>query len=114
MDPTFVPLTITRGIKFGPVTFTLTDANDAPTDLDGFTPFAHARKTPEGPLVLDLHPSVTAPGVVTIPSLSDEETLALKKASLNWDLVFEEDSTGERFGPYFAGSLEIESINTHA
>lgn len=89
-----------------------------PADLTDWIPYAEVRSEPEGSLVLNLAPAVTNPpaGVVTIPVIQDEQTILLPsggadKFKCRWDLIFQ-IPTGERIGPFIAGSFTIKSIIT--
>lgn len=89
-----------------------------PADMTDWIPYAEVRTEPEGALILDLAPVMTnaALGVLTIPAIQDEQTILLPpgtagKLKCKWDLIFQVP-TGERIGPYIAGSFLIKSIIT--
>jgi hypothetical protein len=89
-----------------------------PADMTGWIPYAEVRTEPEGALVLDLLPEFVYPqyGEVKIPAIQDEQTILLPagtggKNKCKWDLIFQVP-TGERIGPYIAGSFLIKSIIT--
>jgi hypothetical protein len=90
----------------------------APADMTDWIPYAEVRTEPESTLVLDLEPELVYPqyGVVRIPAIQDEQTILLPagnggKLKCKWDLIFQVP-TGERIGPYIAGSFLIKSIIT--
>lgn len=90
----------------------------SPADLTNWIPYAEVRTEPEGTLILDLLPVISDPtiGAVLIPAIQDEDTILLPagtggKLKCKWDLIFQVP-TGERIGPYIAGSFLIKSIIT--
>lgn len=104
-------------------TYVFTDAGTGTTqvlevaDLTGWVPDAEVRTDPEGTLIIDLLPTVTdaAIGEVTIPVITDEQSMLLPadggKLKAKWDFVFVVPS-GDRLGPFLAGSFTIKSIIT--
>jgi hypothetical protein len=89
-----------------------------PADLTNWIPYAEVRTEPEAVVVQNLVPAITDPtiGEVTIPAIQDEQTILLPsgtggKFKCKWDLIFQVPS-GERIGPYLAGSFMILSIVT--
>ncbi len=115
--PYNLPLTITKGVTYGPVIFQFKNEDQTPFDLtDGGTwkVFAYARRTKDATFKIDLNPIITdaAGGEVTV-QFSDEQTNAMMGGEYGWDMVLEVP-TGERIGPYFAGTLKIKEVYTHA
>lgn len=115
--PFNLPLTITKGINYGPVIFNFKQEDGTPFDLSSggvWQVFSYARKTKDAKNKIDLAPVITdaANGEVTMGPFSDEATNAFMGGEYGWDLVLEAP-TGERLGPYFAGLLRIKEINTH-
>lgn len=88
-----------------------------PADLTGYIPSAEVRSEPNGTLILDLLPALSDGdcGEVTIPVIPDNASMSLPadggSLKAKWDLVFI-IPTGERLGPYLAGSFTIKSIIT--
>jgi hypothetical protein len=82
--------------------------------LAGWAAYAHVRRKPDGPLVLDLAPVIAADdaaGLVEIPHLPWATTTALAYGSYVWDLILETPA-GVRIGPLLAGSFNVVPINT--
>lgn len=116
VTPFNLPLTITKGITYGPVIFTFKKEDTTPFDLtDGGTwaVLAYGRRSKDAKDKIDLNPQITdaANGEVRI-SFTDEQTLALMGGEYGWDMILLPPS-GERLGPYFAGILKVKEINTH-
>jgi hypothetical protein len=109
---TTLDLRIYRGITFAPDTIAVLDEDAEVVDLSGCTLYAQARAWGFRSPVIDLAPTITtaADGIVTI-ALTDEETAALVPGVYRWDLVVE-NAGGERLGPYVAGLLIVQAINT--
>ncbi len=99
-----------------PATLGTATADDNPVDLTGYAAEAQVRRQPRGAnVILDLNPSVTTPltGEVTIPSISSTDTSAITSyGKFYWDLVFKNSGTGERLGPFVAGSFTISDTIT--
>jgi hypothetical protein len=112
MTPAPLNLTIRKGITFGPVLITCRDSSGAFVDLTGWVVSAHARKSATSDLAFSLEPQITEPlsGGITI-AFTDEQTQALPAGSFKWDMVLERP-TGERLGPYIAGTLSVNPIIT--
>lgn len=115
MKPAHYPITVVRGVAFGPVEFHCKTTAGTPTPLTGCQAFAQVRVRPGAAPVADLMPVITdeAAGVVTIPKLTDEQTLTLPRGNFQWDLVLQ-DAAGDRFGPYVAGPFSVVDIVTQA
>jgi hypothetical protein len=114
--PFSLPLTIVKGITYGPVIFQFKQEDLTPFDFtDGgvWKVFAYARRSKDAKNKIDLNPLITdaVNGEVRI-SFTDEQTLAFMAGEYGWDLVLEMP-TGQRLGPYFDGKLKITEINTH-
>ncbi len=115
--PFNLPLTITKGVTYGPVIFQFKNEDGTPFDLSAggtWKVFAYGRRTKDAKNYIDLNPLITdaAGGEVTM-GFSDEQTNVMMGGIYDWDMVLEVP-TGERIGPYFAGDLKIREINTHA
>ncbi len=108
-----LPLTITKGVTFGPVTISFKNADASDFDLTNYHVFSYARRTKYDKNKIDLAPQITdAAGGTVEFGFTDEQTAALMGGVYAWDLILE-DPTGQRFGPYFAGKLSVLEINTH-
>ncbi len=114
--PFDLPLTIVKGVTYGPVVFHFKQENGDPFDLTSggsWKVFAYARLNKGAKNKIDLNPVVTdGPNGEATIEFSDEQTLAFMGGEYGWDMVLEVP-TGERIGPYFAGKLTIKEINTH-
>ncbi len=102
-----VPITSPTGtyIAHGASTGTATVTNH-PVDLSTYTPQAQVRRTAFGGLILDLNPSVTGSGQITIPPISGAVTGAIEShGNFYWDLVLK--TVSDRFGPFVKGSFTI-------
>lgn len=105
-----VPLTMRRGVTFGPLTFELEDANGSAVNLTGFTPRWIARPEIPSPNQYDFGPALSGTptdGKVIITQ-TDEETLRDWPAGSYQHALTLEDGTGQVFGPYIAGPLTVE------
>jgi len=114
--PFNLPLTVTKGITFGPVVFLFKKPDLTPfdfTDTGTWKVFAYARRSADAKQFIDLGPLITdaVNGEVRI-SFTDEQTLAQMGGTYKWDMVLE-SPTGIRIGPYFAGLYKVEEISTH-
>ncbi len=114
--PYNLPLTIKKGVTYGPVVFQFKKEDGTPFDLTNggtWKVFANARRTHDAVFKIDLNPIVTnaVGGEVTV-QFSDEQTLAMMGGEYGWDMVLEVP-TGERIGPYFEGVLKIKEGFTH-
>ncbi len=110
MVPAPFPLTLYRGATFGPLVITaLQEDQVTPVDLTGgWLVYAKVRKTPTGPVLIDLAPTVTngAIGEITIPAIPDETTEDSPGGNFVWDLLLERP-TGEVVGPFLAGAFVV-------
>jgi hypothetical protein len=106
MTPATKDLTVYRGTTFG-FKIVANDDDDDPVDLTGWSAFALVRETPQKHVVFDLEPAITDPtnGEVTV-SLTDEQTLIMEPGVFVWDFVLERP-TGERLGPFVAGTFTV-------
>ncbi len=112
--PAPLPLSLIRGVNFGPVMIHCKDAGDVAVPLAGWKAFAEVRKDPSSSLVLDLTPVIDADdaeGLITLPEILHAATAVLAEGSFAWDLILE-DPTGRRLDPIAAGPFTIESIQT--
>jgi hypothetical protein len=114
--PANLPLTITKGIHFGPIIFNFKQPNGDPFDFtDGGTwkILAYARRTKNAKDKIDLAPVFSdAPNGEARIEFSDEQTLAQMGGTYAWDLILESPA-GVRIGPYFEGPYHVREINTH-
>lgn len=114
--PFNLDLEITKGVTYGPVVFNFKNQDGTPFDLTvggTWKIFAYGRLTRGAKNKIDLKPIITnAPAGEATVQFTDEETNAFMAGQYGWDMILEVP-TGERIGPYFAGKLTIEEINTH-
>ena len=112
MKPAALSLSITKGITFGPIVITCSDASGDPLDLTGWTAHAQARVKPGAALAFDVGPEITGAtdGEITL-AMTDTQTNLLTAGVYQWDLVLE-NTDGDRLGPYLAGPATVEAINT--
>ena len=105
-SPGQLDLCITKGLTFGPVTFTLQTALEVAVDITGWSVSAEAQGVQYGHK-FDLLPVITdaTNGVITM-YMTDEQTALLNPADYTWDMLFENDS-GEKLGVYIEGSLSL-------
>lgn len=124
MSATSFNIVIVRGITHPSILVVFKNLVGAQVDLDSYNVYSQVRKKPGGSVVLDLEPviipddqllgypdEVLGPGRVKLAGYTDEETFAMKNASLYWDIVLE-NPAGERLGPFVAGSFDIITIIT--
>lgn len=104
--PGQLDLCITKGLTFGPVTFTLQTTLGVPVNITGWAVSAEARGLLYGH-TFDLLPTITDPvaGVVTM-YMTDEQTALLNAAEYEWDMIFE-NAAGEKLGVYIEGALSL-------
>lgn len=108
------PLEIQRGINFGPVEITATDAAGAVVPLAGWAARAQVRKSTDGPLIVDFRPAIELGdtiGLITLPEISWETTAGLPLGDFTWDLILC-DPTGRRMLGVRSAKLKISAINT--
>lgn len=107
MTPANYPLTIYRGTTFGPLLINCQDADGAPVDLTGYTPYAEVRRTALGPRVVNFAPTIPAPLIGQISfGLTDEQTAVLPHGAFVWDLLLE-DTSGAVLGPFLSGACTV-------
>lgn len=111
MIPATLDLTAYRGTTFGLV-IKAQDSNHAIVPLTGWTAFAQVRPAPQKHVVLDLNPIITnaSQGEVTI-SFTDEETALWAPGEFVWDFLLQRP-TGEKLGPFLAGTFSIKTAAT--
>lgn len=111
MTPGVLNLVLYRGTTFAQ-TFICQDDSHVAVNLTGWTAHALVRTDPQKHIVLDLNPVITngPAGTVSI-SFTDEETVLLAPGEFVWDLVLERPS-GERLGPFLAGTFIISTAIT--
>jgi hypothetical protein len=111
MIPANLPLIAYRGTSFGQK-FICKDSNQVIVDINGWTAFALVRVAPQKHIVLDLAPTITngAGGEVSI-SFTDEQTLLFPPGEFVWDFVLQRP-TGEKLGPFLAGTFSIKTANS--
>ncbi len=116
VTPFDLPLTITKGVTYGPVVFHFKQEDGSPFDLTvggTWKCLAYARRTKDAKQFIDLNPIITnAVGGEATVEFTDEQTTAMMGGMYGWDMILEVP-TGERIGPYFSGKLSVEEINTH-
>jgi len=109
-------LTVTKGVTYGPVQFTMRDEDGDPIDFtDGgeWKVLAYARPSKDSQFKIDLAPTFTdAAGGQFQIAFTDEQTLGQLAGRYHWDMIFESPA-GERSGPYFAGKYIVQEIYTH-
>lgn len=107
MTPAQLNLSIYTGATFGPVELIAKDKNGAIVDLTGWSVWAEVRESPSDTLVVDLAPTIVdaTAGKIHL-TLTDEQTAVLSTGTYQWDLLME-NPTGERLGPYIAGTVHI-------
>jgi len=102
------PITIFRGVTFGPFTLYAKDSVGAVLNLTGYTVAAHIRATLASSFLLhDLTPVITnvATGEITIERLQ-AVTLLLDFDEGVWDLIII-NSALKRLGPYVGGRVDV-------
>src|SRR4051812_39102797 len=108
------PLTVTKGITFGPIVITCKDDAGVAIPLTGYTPFAEVRESADATaVILNLQPVITnaASGIVTIPTIPKETTRGMTAGVFHWDFILQKP-TGERIGPFVRGFFKIKGIIT--
>lgn len=107
MTPGVYNITLYRGSTF-PLVGIQFIGGSGPFDLTGFTAKSEVRVQSGESVILDLQPEVSdaASGTITIPSLTDEQTLALPAGVYHWDLLLL-DVFNEVFGPFLTGQFYI-------
>lgn len=112
MIPGDLNLTLYRGATFGPVTFQCLN-NGVPTSLAGYVAKAEVRAAANKPLVLNLNPTIPTPsnGKVLIYFTDEQTTAFTMHGEFVWDL-FLINPSGERLGPFLAGSFTIKTAIT--
>ncbi len=114
MTPGTLNLVLKRGVTFGPVTITCTDANGAAVALGGWSAFAHVRKDPAAGLLLDFAPVIAGndtAGIVTLPAVPWAATAALEAGVFFWDLILQ-DPAGRRLDPILSGTVTVTTPTT--
>ena len=112
MVPFNLPLTITKGLRYGPIIFQFKQSDGTPFPLIGWEVFAHARRDKGDKDKIDLEPSITdASGGEVRIEFSDERTAELTPTTYGWDMLLLPPG-GEMIGPYFAGNLTIKQTYT--
>lgn len=108
MTPGTLDLTMYRGATFGPLTLQCERADQSVVNLTGYIAEAQVRSAPNKPLILDLAPTIPTPanGKVVI-YFTDEQTEAITLHGIfTWDF-FLINPSGERLGPFVAGTFTI-------
>lgn len=109
MTPGTKNFTLYRGSSFGPQLFRTLEADGVTVvPLTGWGAHAKVRKTPKGPVVIDLAPYISdgPNGEITIPEIPDETTPDYSEGCYIWDLLLERPS-GAIIGPFLAGTFTI-------
>jgi hypothetical protein len=105
MDGICYNMGVTIGLTFGPVRFYLQDSAGGPVDLTGWSVWAEVRNSADGPVLIDLAPTIVdAENGEVVISATDEVTGGWDPLSARWDLILE-DPEGERTGPYVEGAF---------
>lgn len=112
MRPGKLDLIITRGVTWSAITATCRDAAGDAVDLTGCTPFADVRRALNKAVSFSLDCALgEEPGTILFPEISDTLTSTKPLGEFIWDLVLE-DADGRRLGPFLAGRIIVEDINT--
>ncbi len=113
MTPAELNLTAYRGTTFAQ-TFICKNGSSVVVNISGWTAHALVRSTPQRHIVLDLEPTIPVgtDGAVVI-AFTDEDTLAWTPGDFIWDLILERPS-GERLGPFLAGTFTISTAVSRA
>tara|TARA_R100001463_G_scaffold47083_1_gene95863 strand:+ start:2825 stop:3169 length:345 start_codon:yes stop_codon:yes gene_type:complete len=103
---------INKGTTLGPIVINCKDSNNSSLDLSGWSVYAHVRSSADTAIIVDLSPTITnaTDGAIQITK-TDEQTSALAVGSYFWDLLLE-NSSGERLGPFLAGSCDVAAVIT--
>jgi hypothetical protein len=112
MTPFNLPLTITKGLRYGPTIFQFKQLGGDPFSLVGWQVFAHARRNKVDKDKLDLQPVITdAAGGEVMIEFSDDDTSEMTPTTYGWDMLLQPPDGG-MIGPYFAGALTIQELYT--
>lgn len=104
------PITIWRGLTFGPLKIYAKDAlGNIYTLAGGWSVFASVKKDTKFASLLNLAPTITntVTGEITI-ELLPATTLALPECTAFWDLVLQ-TPIGQKLGPYIGGAVTIKT-----
>ena len=101
------PITIFRGVSFGPLYVHAKDTAGAPYNLTGWSSLAQVRRLISGELLATLSSVISdAPnGIITV-TLDQATTTALAEEVAEWDLVLV-TNTSVRLGPFIGGQAHI-------
>jgi hypothetical protein len=94
-------ITIRRGLTWRGMSLFCKDENGEPVPLAGWSAYSQIRKTADGPLVLDLAPTIAADdadGLITIPPVNPAATSQLPPGEHVYDVILE-DPEGNRLDP---------------
>lgn len=112
MVPGKLDLTLYRGSTFGPIHAVCKDSTPAVVNLTGYVAEAQVRTAYNKPLILDLAPTIPVPANGTIIIyFTDEATKAIMSPGNGdyvWDMFLTSPS-GERLGPFLAGTFTIKT-----
>ena len=103
-----VDLEIERGTNFGPVVITCTNEG-VPVPLAGYSAFAHVRKGPGSPLILNLSPVIEADdteGIITLPEIDNALTDDIPPMDAKWDLIIR-NAAGKKLPTIIRGRISI-------
>ena len=111
MTPGVKNITAYRGTEYA-LLIIAKDANLARVNLTGWTAYAVVRSAPQKHVVIDLTPVITnaAQGETTI-SFEKADTKLWPPGDFVWDFVLQRP-TGERLGPFLAGTFIIKTANS--
>jgi hypothetical protein len=105
-------LTLIRGITFPAFIIACfdDDALTIPSNITGWVPWSEVRTAPDGDLILNLVPFISndSGGLVTVPTVEDEQTILLPEGKFKWDFTMQ-NPMGQRLGPYIRGTFTIKS-----
>jgi hypothetical protein len=110
--PGKLDLIITRNVTWTAITLTCRDAAGDPLDLTGYTPLADARRALNKAVAFSLACELGEDtGTIILTEISDTDTSTMTLGEFTWDLVMEAPD-GKREGPWMAGRIVVEDINT--
>jgi hypothetical protein len=107
MIPAPLDLVIYREVTFS-LGINCLDANNAPVNITGWTPFAQVRDKAGGRLILNLAPTISnaLTGSVLI-ALTAAQTKALDHGNYVWDFQMQQPTGGPILGPFLSGAFKV-------
>lgn len=109
MDPGTLNFQIKRGVSFGPARIICRNAAGEIVPLAGWQAYAHMRKSPDDPVLIDFNPQIAsddADGLVTLPVISYAITADLTNGVFFWDLILQTPD-GRRLDPSLSGTVTV-------